>query len=125
MSTLKYTKSHEWILVEGEMVTIGITDYAHEQLGDVVFVDLPEEGRELVEGEEAAVIESVKAAGEINSPVSGTVVAINTVLADAPDTVNQDPTGDGWFFKLKIDAPIDDSEWLDEEGYNTYVEDEC
>ncbi|MCB1662169.1 MAG: glycine cleavage system protein GcvH [Pseudomonadales bacterium] len=125
MSTLKYTKSHEWILVEGEMVTIGITDYAQEQLGDVVFVDLPEEGRELVEGEEAAVIESVKAAGEINSPVSGTVVAINTVLADAPDTVNQDPTGDGWFFKLKIDAPIDDSEWLDEEGYNTYVEDEC
>ena len=125
MSSLKYTKSHEWILVEGEMVTIGITDYAQEQLGDVVFVDLPEEGRELVEGEEAAVIESVKAAGEINSPVSGTVVAINTVLADAPDTVNQDPTGDGWFFKLKIDAPIDDSEWLDEEGYNTYVEDEC
>jgi len=125
MSTLKYTKSHEWILVDGEMVTIGITDYAQEQLGDVVFVDLPEEGRELVEGEEAAVIESVKAAGEINSPVSGTVVAINAVLADAPDTVNQDPAGKGWFFKLKIDAPIDDSEWLDEEGYNAYLEDEC
>jgi len=120
-----YTKSHEWILVEGEMVTIGITDYAQEQLGDVVFVDLPEEGRELVEGEEAAVIESVKAAGEINSPVTGTVVAINAKLADAPDTVNQDPMGNGWFFKLKLDEAIDDSEWLDEEGYNAYLEDEC
>lgn len=125
MSTVMYTKSHEWILVEGEMVTIGITDYAQEQLGDVVFVDLPEEGRELVEGEEAAVIESVKAAGEINSPVTGTVVAINAVLADAPDTVNQDPMGNGWFFKLKLDEAIDDSEWLDEEGYNAYLEDEC
>ncbi|MCF7980725.1 MAG: glycine cleavage system protein GcvH [Pseudomonadales bacterium] len=125
MSTLKYTKSHEWISVEGDMVTIGITDYAQEQLGDVVFVDLPEEGRELAEGEEAAVIESVKAAGEINSPVTGTVVAINEVLTDAPDTVNQDPTGAGWFFKVRIDAPIDDSEWLDEPAYNTYVEDEC
>ena len=125
MSTVMYTKSHEWILVEGEMVTIGITDYAQEQLGDVVFVDLPEEGRELVEGEEAAVIESVKAAGEINSPVTGTVVAINAKLADAPDTVNQDPMGNGWFFKLKLDEAIDDSEWLDEEGYNAYLEDEC
>lgn len=125
MSALKFTKSHEWIAIEGDLVTIGITDYAQDQLGDVVFVDLPEEGRELAEGEEAAVIESVKAAGEINSPVSGTVVAINELLADAPDTVNQDPTGNGWFFKVKLEGDYDDSEWLDEAEYQSYLDDEC
>lgn len=125
MGALKYTKDHEWLSIEGDTITIGITDYAQEQLGDVVFVELPEEGRELAEGEEAAVIESVKAAGEINAPVAGTVVAVNETLADAPDTVNEDPTGAGWFFKLRVEGDIDDSAWLDEEEYNTYVEEEC
>lgn len=125
MSALKYTKDHEWLSLEGDVATVGITDYAQEQLGDVVFVELPEEGQELTQGDEAAVIESVKAAGEINAPVSGTVVGVNEVLADAPDTVNQDPTGDGWFFKIRIDGELDAGELLDEEAYNTFVEEEC
>lgn len=125
MSALKYTKDHEWLSLEGDVATVGITDYAQEQLGDVVFVELPEEGQELTAGEEAAVIESVKAAGEINAPVSGTVVAVNEVLADAPDTVNQDPIGDGWFFKVRIECDLDESEFLDEEAYKTFVEEEC
>lgn len=125
MSTLKFTKAHEWLSVEGDLVTVGITNFAQEQLGDVVFVELPEEGGQLAEGEEAVVIESVKAAGEINAPLAGTVVAINETLADAPDTVNQDPTGAGWFFKLRVDGGVENDAWLDEEAYNTYVEEEC
>lgn len=125
MSALNYTKAHEWLLVEGDLVTVGITDYAQEQLGDVVFVELPEEGQEFAAGEEAVVIESVKAAGEINAPLAGTVVAVNEELAEAPDTVNQDPTGAGWFFKLRVTGDIDSSEWLDEEAYNSFVEEEC
>ncbi len=125
MSALKFTKAHEWLSIEGDLVTIGITNFAQEQLGDVVFVELPEEGRQLLEGEEAAVIESVKAAGEINAPLAGTVVAINETLADAPDTVNQDPTGAGWFFKLRVEGDIENDEWLDDEAYNRYVEEEC
>jgi len=122
MSTLKYTKEHEWLAIEGDTVTVGITDYAQEQLGDVVFVELPEKDRQLAVGEEAAVIESVKAAGEINAPLAGTVVAVNETLNDAPETVNSDPTGAGWFFKLQVSGAIDDSAWLDAEQYQAFLD---
>ena len=100
MSALKYTKDHEWIRVEGDVGTVGITPYAQEQLGDVVFVELPEVGRKAEQGKEIAVVESVKAASEIFAPVSGSVVEVNKALPDAPATVNSDPLGGGWFFKV-------------------------
>ncbi len=125
MSDLKFTPDHEWLAIDGDVVTVGITDHAQGQLGDIVFVELPAEGDTLSEGNEAAVIESVKAAGEIKSPVSGTVIAVNEALADAPETVNQDPQGAGWFFRIKIDGDFDSSEFLDEYAYQSLVEDEA
>jgi len=121
MSNLKYTKDHEWLRVEGDMATVGITEYAQEQLGDVVFVELPEEGRQLTVGEEAVVIESVKAAGEIKAPLPGTVVEINQALEDTPDLVNQDAQGDGWFFKIRVEGDIDESDFLDQDVYNNLI----
>ena len=123
MNDLKYTKNHEWIRVEGDVATVGITDHAQGQLGDVVFVELPEEERQLVVGEEAVVIESVKAAGEINAPVAGTVVEINSALEDTPDLVNQDAEGEGWFFKVRIEGAIDESGFLDEAAYGKLLND--
>jgi glycine cleavage system H protein len=102
MSALKYTKDHEWIRVEGDVGTVGITPYAQEQLGDVVFVELPEVGRKAEQGKEIAVVESVKAASEIFAPVSGEVVESNKALPEQPATVNSDPLGAGWFFKLRL-----------------------
>jgi glycine cleavage system H protein len=122
MATLYYTEEHEWLAVEGNIATIGITDFAQQQLGDIVFVDLPEPGKEIEQDDEVVVIESVKAAGEINSPVAGTVVAINEALADAPETVNEDPMGDGWFLKLRISNDTDLGKLLDEAGYKALVE---
>lgn len=124
MSNLKFTPDHEWLAIEGDVVTIGITDYAQGQLGDIVFVELPGEGDALAVGDEVAVIESVKAAGEIKAPVAGTVVAVNEALADAPETVNQDPQGAGWFFKVRVAGDIDGSGLLDEQAYQKLVEDE-
>jgi glycine cleavage system H protein len=121
MSNLKYTKDHEWLRVEGDVATVGITEYAQEQLGDVVFVELPEEGRQLTVGEEAAVIESVKAAGEIKAPLPGTVVEINQALEDTPDLVNQDAQGDGWFFKIRVEGDVDESDFLDQDVYNNLI----
>ena len=102
MSETRFTDQHEWIRLEGDEGTVGITRFAAEQLGDVVFVEVPETGRELTKGGEAAVVESVKAASEVYAPVAGTVTAGNTALADDPSIVNSDPEGEGWFFKLTV-----------------------
>ena len=102
MANIKFTKDHEWIRIEGETAIVGITDYAQQQLGDVVFVELPDVGKTLERGKDAAVVESVKAASEVYAPVDGEVTEINKLLQDQPDTVNTDPHGDGWFFKVKL-----------------------
>ena len=102
MSDIRYTNQHEWVRIEGDEATVGITRYAAEQLGDVVFVEVPEPGRSLGAGGEAAVVESVKAASEVYAPITGEVTASNAAIADDPAKVNADPEGEGWFFKLKI-----------------------
>lgn len=122
MSEIKFSEDHEWILVEGDIGTIGITGYAQEQLGDIVFVELPEAGKSLAKGDEAAVVESVKAASEIYAPVSGEVAAANDALAEDPAKVNSDPQGEGWFFKMKIADPSELDGLMDEAAYKTYVE---
>jgi len=122
MSEIKFSEDHEWILVEGDIGTIGITGYAQEQLGDVVFVELPEAGKTLAKGDEAAVVESVKAASEIYAPVSGEVAEANDALAEDPAKVNSDPQGEGWFFKMKIADPSQLDGLMDEAAYKTYVE---
>lgn len=122
MSNVKFTEDHEWISVEGDTATVGITDYAQEQLGDVVFVDLPEAGKELAKGDEAAVVESVKAASEIYSPLTGEVTESNEALADESGLVNSDAQGAGWFFKIKFSDASELSELMDEAAYKTFVE---
>ena len=122
MSEIKFSEDHEWILVEGDIGTIGITGYAQEQLGDVVFVELPEAGKTLAKGDEAAVVESVKAASEIYAPVSGEVAEANDALAEDPAKVNSDPQGEGLFFKMKIANPSELDGLMDEAAYKTYVE---
>src|ERR687884_1007384 len=103
MSTVRYTKDHEWISVEGDIGTVGITAYAQSQLGDVVYVELPEIGKKVAKSGEAAVVESVKAASEVYAPVSGEVVEVNGALESTPAIVNQDAQGQGWFLKLRLD----------------------
>jgi glycine cleavage system H protein len=122
MSEIKFSEDHEWILVEGDIGTIGITGYAQEQLGDVVFVELPEAGKTLAKGDEAAVVESVKAASEIYAPVSGEVAEANDALAEDPAKVNSDPQGEGWFFRMKVADPSELDGLMDEAAYKTYVE---
>jgi len=117
MSDLRYTKDHEWVRIEGDTVTVGITPYAQEQLGDVVYVELPEVGRKVEQGKEMAVVESVKAASEVYAPVSGEVLEVNTVLSDAPATVNEDAQGKGWFVKLKVTDSKQLDGLLDEAAY--------
>lgn len=115
---LRYLESHEWVRNEGDgTATIGITDHAQDSLGDVVYVELPEVGSQVTASEEAGVVESVKAASDIFSPVSGEVIAINESLEDAPETVNNSPYGDGWFFKVKMSDPSELDGLLDAEGY--------
>lgn len=121
MSGLAYTRDHEWIRVEGDLGTVGISDYAQEQLGDVVYVELPEVGKALARGEEAAVVESVKAASEVYAPVSGEVAEVNRALEDEPALVNGAPTGAGWFLKLRLSAPAELDGLMDEAAYGTYV----
>ena len=121
MSGLKYSKDHEWVRVEGDVGTVGISDYAQEQLGDVVYVELPEVGRTVAQNEEAAVVESVKAASEVYAPVSGEVVEVNQALEDDPALVNGDPTGEGWFLKLRLSAPGELDGLMDEAAYADYV----
>ena|SRR5437868_847512 len=119
--TTRYTKDHEYIRVEGDTAIVGITDYAQQQLGDVVYVELPEVGKSLAKGTEAAVVESVKAASEVFAPVSGEVVAVNSDLEGAPGTVNEDPAGKGWFLKLKIKDQAELEALMTEEQYQDYV----
>lgn len=124
-SELKYARTHEWARLEEDgTVTVGITDHAQEALGDVVFVEHPEVGQQLAAEQEAGVVESVKAASDIYAPVSGTVVAVNEALEDAPENVNQDPYGNGWFFRLEPDDPADLDDLLDAEGYGEFLETE-
>jgi glycine cleavage system H protein len=118
---LKFSKEHEWVRVDGEIGTVGITDYAQQQLGDVVFVEVPEVGRTVEKGGEIAVVESVKAASDIYAPVGGTVVEANGALADSPGDVNADPMGKAWFFKLKMSNKADLDELMDQAGYADYV----
>ncbi|MCT8970332.1 glycine cleavage system protein GcvH [Microbaculum marinisediminis] len=119
--SMHFTKDHEWISVEGDVGTIGITDYAQEQLGDVVFVELPEVGKTVAIGEEAGVVESVKAASEIYAPVSGEVVEVNQALADEPAKVNEAPEGAGWFVKIKLSDTSQLDALMDADAYKAYV----
>lgn len=115
---LKYIASHEWVRMEGDgTVTVGVTDHAQDALGDVVYVELPEVDVVLAAGDEAGVVESVKAASDIYTPLSGTVIAVNSTLEDAPEQVNSDPYGEGWFFKLRLADAGELGELLDADGY--------
>jgi glycine cleavage system H protein len=122
MSNLKFSEDHEWILVEGDIGTVGITTFAQQQLGDVVYVEVPEVGVTVTKGGEAAVVESVKAASEIYAPLDGEILESNQGLADDPAAVNNDPQGEGWFFKMKIADPGQLDGLMDEAAYNTFVE---
>ena len=119
--SLYFTKEHEWIRVDGDTATIGISDHAQEQLGDIVFAEVPDTGKHLGKGQEAAVVESVKAASDVYSPVSGEVVDGNSKVADDPSIVNSDPEGEGWFFKLKLDNPSELEGLMDESAYREWV----
>ncbi len=119
--TTKYTKDHEFIRVEGDIGTVGITDYAQQQLGDVVFVELPETGKSVAKGGEAAVVESVKAASEVYAPVSGEVVEVNGALEGEPAMVNEDSTGKGWFLKLKLKDMSELDTLMSEDEYQAYL----
>jgi glycine cleavage system H protein len=116
-----FTKDHEWIDVEGDTATVGITDYAQSQLGDVVFVEVPDAGRSLTQGGEAAVVESVKAASDVYAPVSGEVTEGNAALADTPDLVNTAPETDGWFFRMRLSDPGQLDALMDEGAYKDFV----
>lgn len=121
--SVKYTQDHEWIKVDGLMGTIGISTYAAGQLGDVVYVELPEVGKSLNQGDEAAIVESVKAASEVYAPISGTVSEINNALENAPETVNQAAQDDGWFLKITITDMSELDGLMDETAYKAYCED--
>jgi glycine cleavage system H protein len=120
MTTL-YTKDHEWVRVDGTTATVGITAYAAEQLGDVVFVELPAIGKQVTKGGEAAVVESVKAASEVYAPLTGEVIAVNSELEGEPAKVNAEPTGAGWFVKLKLSNTAELKDLMSEAAYNDYV----
>lgn len=121
MSTTRYTKDHEYIRIDGDTGIVGITDYAQSQLGDVVYVELPEAGKALEKGGEAAVVESVKAASEVYAPVSGEVLEVNGDLEATPGAINEDPAGAGWFLKMKIADTSELDELMNEEDYQAYV----
>ena len=122
MPDTKFTTSHEWVRLEGDVATVGITDHAQTALGDVVFVELPEVGREVDANEACAVVESVKAASDVYAPVAGRVVEANGRLSEDPGLVNRDPTGEGWFYKLEIADAAALDELMDEAGYQRFVE---
>ncbi|HYS48729.1 MAG TPA: glycine cleavage system protein GcvH [Xanthobacteraceae bacterium] len=121
MSDTRYTKEHEWIRRDGEVATVGITTYAQSQLGDVVYVELPDVGKTVAKGAEAAVVESVKAASEVYAPASGEVVSVNDALEAAPATVNEDAEGKGWFLKLKLADPAELDTLMTEQQYKDYL----
>ena len=121
MSDIRYTKDHEYVRLDGDVATIGITDHAQEQLGDIVFVELPAIGKKVEQGAEAAVVESVKAASEVYAPLAGEVIEVNGALEGEPAKVNADPLGDGWFLKLKIKDKSQFDALMDETAYNEFV----
>jgi glycine cleavage system H protein len=122
MSEVRYSKDHEWVKVDGDTATVGITHYAQEQLGDVVFVELPDVGKKVEQGKQMATVESVKAASEVYAPISGEVLEVNSALADAPATVNEEAQGKGWFAKLKIADKGQLAALMDEAAYKKFVE---
>ncbi|MFQ6017667.1 MAG: glycine cleavage system protein GcvH [Kiloniellaceae bacterium] len=122
MSEPKFTEAHEWLRVEGDTGTVGISDHAQQQLGDIVYVELPEVGRQLEQGEEAATVESVKAASEVYAPVSGAVIEVNESLAADPGKVNDDAMGAGWFFRLRLKDPAELDKLMDQDAYESYLE---
>jgi len=121
MAALKFTDQHEWLSIEGDIACVGITGYAQEQLGDVVFVELPETGAEFSRGDEAAVVESVKAAAEVYAPVTGDITETNKDLEGSPELVNSDPQGTGWFFKMKLSDLSETDAMMDEQSYKDFV----
>ncbi len=124
MTSPRFTKDHEWVRLDGDLAVIGITDYAQSQLGDVVYVELPEIGRRLEQGKEVAVVELVKAASEVYAPISGEVVEVNDALAADPAQVNADPMGQGWFLKLRLADPKQLDQLMDEAAYQRFVEEQ-
>lgn len=120
--TIKFTNDHEWISIDGDTATVGITDFALGQLGDLVFVEVPEAGRTVAKGDEAAVVESVKAASEVYAPVSGEVTEGNAAIADDPAAVSGDPAGDGWFFKIKLSDAGELDDLMDADAYKAFVD---
>lgn len=119
---VKYSKDHEWVRMEGDVAVVGISDYAQEQLGDIVFVELPDVGKKLEKGDQAAVIESVKAASEVYTPVSGEISEVNGELDAEPAKINTDATGEGWLFEVALSDPGELDEMMDEGDYKAYVE---
>ena len=124
MSAFRFTRDHEWVRLDGDLAIVGITDYAQSQLGDIVYVELPEIGRRVEKGKEAAVVESVKAASEVYAPVSGEVTEINDTLTAEPAKVNADPMGAGWFLKLRLADPKELEALMDEAAYRRFVEEQ-
>ena len=123
--SIKYSEDHEWVdAKEDDLVVIGITDFAQEQLGDLVYVELPEVGGECTKGENISVIESVKAASDLVAPVSGSIIEVNSRLEDEPEIVTEDSMGEGWFIKVKLSNPSELDELMDEEAYNAFIEDQ-
>ncbi len=121
-SDKRYTKEHEWVLLDGDIATVGITDHAQEQLGDLVHLELPELERSVAEGESCAVVESVKAASDIYAPLAGKIVEINKTIVEDPSIVNSDAEGEGWFFRLELDDPAAFDQLLDQDGYDEFLE---
>tara|TARA_B100000676_G_C17422766_1_gene505390 strand:- start:55 stop:432 length:378 start_codon:yes stop_codon:yes gene_type:complete len=121
MTDLKFTADHEWARLEGDVATVGITDYAQDQLGELVYVELPEAGSNVSLGQEVVVIESVKAAGDIKSPVNGTIIEVNEVLGDQPEKVNDDPTGEGWFYRIRVSSRAELDSLMDEAAYQDLI----
>jgi glycine cleavage system H protein len=119
--SLYFTKEHEWIRVDGDVATVGISDHAQEALGDIVFAEVPEPGKSLAKGDDAAVVESVKAASDVYSPVGGEVIDGNAAIADDPSLINRDPEGEGWFFKLKLSDPTELEGLMSEADYREWV----
>lgn len=122
---LKYDREHEWVRTEGDVAVIGISDFAQDQLGEVVYVDLPSAGDSVSAGETFGEVESVKSVSELFSPVSGEIVAVNDVLSDSPETVNEDPYGDGWMIKVRLSDPSEVDDLLDADGYQAYIAEEA
>jgi glycine cleavage system H protein len=122
--SVRYTKEHEWVRIDGDVATVGVTDFAQAQLGDVVFAEVPEAGRTVARGGEAAVVESVKAASDVYSPLSGEIVEGNQALVDDPALINSDPEGEGWFFKIRLSDPSEADTLMDADQYRAFCDDQ-